>query len=151
MSNSATAWTVAHKAPRPMGFSRQGYWGGLPFPFSRGSSPPRDQAQVSHIAGRRFTIWATREASYSGGQLLHYEQQPCPSISWSPLLLLQTPMPLRITNCGVETDSAQCCFSPVIHFRGETLPRGEPVKRNDTKCVMAPVVLCPGAQHISLF
>ena len=32
------------------------------FPFSRGSSPPRDQTQVSHIAGRFSTIWATREA-----------------------------------------------------------------------------------------
>ena len=29
--------------------------------FSRGSSQPRDQTQVSHITGRRFTIWATRE------------------------------------------------------------------------------------------
>ena len=32
------------------------------FPFSRRSSQPRDQAQVSHIAGRFFTSWATREA-----------------------------------------------------------------------------------------
>ena len=30
--------------------------------FSRGSSWPRNQAQVSCIASRRFTIWATREA-----------------------------------------------------------------------------------------
>ena len=30
--------------------------------FSRGSSWPRDQTQVSCIAGRRFTLWATREA-----------------------------------------------------------------------------------------
>ena len=29
--------------------------------FSRGSSQPRDQTQVSRIVGRRFTIWATRE------------------------------------------------------------------------------------------
>ena len=29
--------------------------------FSRGSSWPRDWTQVSHIAGRRFTIWATRK------------------------------------------------------------------------------------------
>ena len=29
--------------------------------FSRWSSQPRDQTRVSHIAGRRFTIWATRE------------------------------------------------------------------------------------------
>ena len=29
------------------------------FPFSRGSSWPRDRTQVSHIAGRFFTSWAT--------------------------------------------------------------------------------------------
>ena len=28
----ATPWTVAHQAPLPMGFSRQEYWSGLPFP-----------------------------------------------------------------------------------------------------------------------
>ena len=33
--------------------------------FSRGSSWPRDWTQVSCIAGRLFTIWATREAHYS--------------------------------------------------------------------------------------
>ena len=30
-------------------------------PFSRGSSQPRDQTQVSSIAHRFFTIWATQE------------------------------------------------------------------------------------------
>ena len=33
-------------------------------PFSRGSSQFRDRTQVSCIAGRVFTIWATREALY---------------------------------------------------------------------------------------
>ena len=28
----ATLWTVAHQAPPSMGFSRQEYWNGLPFP-----------------------------------------------------------------------------------------------------------------------
>ena len=32
------------------------------FSFSTGSSQPRDQTQVSLIAGRFFTSWATREA-----------------------------------------------------------------------------------------
>ena len=32
------------------------------FPFSRGSSQPRDQIQVSRITGEFFIIWATREA-----------------------------------------------------------------------------------------
>ena len=31
------------------------------FPFSRGPSQPKDQIQVSHIAGRFFTSWVTRE------------------------------------------------------------------------------------------
>ena len=35
--------------------------------FSRGSSRPRDQIQVSHIAGRFFTIWATRETWLTRG------------------------------------------------------------------------------------
>ena len=32
------------------------------FAFSTGSSQPRDQTQVPHIAGRFFTSWAIREA-----------------------------------------------------------------------------------------
>ena len=32
------------------------------FPFSKGSSQPRDQTQVSRIAGGFFTSWATSEA-----------------------------------------------------------------------------------------
>ena len=28
----ATPWTVAHQAPLSMGFSRQEYWSGFPFP-----------------------------------------------------------------------------------------------------------------------
>ena len=32
------------------------------FSFSRGSSQPKDQTQVSRIEGRFFTSWATREA-----------------------------------------------------------------------------------------
>ena len=36
--------------------------------FSRRSSQPRDRTQVSHIAGRFFTVWATREAQeYQSG------------------------------------------------------------------------------------
>ena len=32
VSDSATPWTVAHQTPLSMGFSRQEYWSGLPFP-----------------------------------------------------------------------------------------------------------------------
>ena len=42
----ATPWTIQF-----MEFSRSVYWSGLAFPFSRGSSQPRDGTQVSCIAG----------------------------------------------------------------------------------------------------
>ena len=35
------------------------------FPFSRGSSQPRDRTQVSCITGKFFTSWATREATWT--------------------------------------------------------------------------------------
>ena len=40
----------------------------LAIPFSRGSSWPRDWTRVSYIAGRFFTVWATREAQLLLGQ-----------------------------------------------------------------------------------
>ena len=42
---------------------------GLAMPPSKGSSRPRDQTQVSCIAGRLFTIWATRELKVKTAQL----------------------------------------------------------------------------------
>ena len=38
MSDSVASWTVAHHAPLSMGFPRQEYWSGLPFP-SPGNLP----------------------------------------------------------------------------------------------------------------
>ena len=57
MDGSLPGFSV-HRIPR------QKYWSGLwqPISFSRGPSQPRDWTRVSHTAGRRFTIWATREA-----------------------------------------------------------------------------------------
>ena len=37
----ATPWTVAHQAPPSMGFSRQEYWSGVPFPFPEDLPDPR--------------------------------------------------------------------------------------------------------------
>ena len=33
-------WTVAHQAPMSMGFSKQEYWSGLPFPSPRDRPDP---------------------------------------------------------------------------------------------------------------
>ena len=56
-------------------------------PFFRGSSWPRDRTQVSSIAGRFFTIWASREA-----QIVDYFHIKAPNCgflgirAWSMLL-----------------------------------------------------------------
>ena len=55
----ATLWTVAYQAPPSMGFSRQEYWSGLPFP------PPGDlpnsgiKPSSPALAGRFFTTELT--------------------------------------------------------------------------------------------
>ena len=41
--------------------------------FSRGSSRPGDQTWVSRIVGRRFTVWATREALSARKKALKYD------------------------------------------------------------------------------
>ena len=61
----ATPWTVAHQAPLSMGFSRQEYWSGLPFP-SPGDLPgpgiePRSpslqaDALTSEPPGKPFVV-----------------------------------------------------------------------------------------------
>ena len=56
-------------------------------PFSRGSSQPRDQTQVSCTAGGFFISWATREAQD------YWSGQPIPS-------------PLDLPNPGIELGSS---------------------------------------------
>ena len=74
MSDSVTPWTVAHQAPPSMGFSRQEYWNGLPFP-SPGDLPdpgikPRSpalqaDALTSEPPGKPLSLpyanWASQE------------------------------------------------------------------------------------------
>ena len=64
----ATLWTVARQASLSMGFSRQEYWSGLPYP-PPGDLPNAGIEPVSltsrALAGRFFTTGATWEASGS--------------------------------------------------------------------------------------
>ena len=63
MSNSLQPRDCSlYQAPLSMGFSRLRILERVAISSSRGSSWPRDQTLVSHIAGRHLTLWATREA-----------------------------------------------------------------------------------------
>ena len=63
----ATLWTVAHQAPLSMGFSRQEYWSGLPFPspgdlLNPGIEPTSLMSPA--LADRFFTASITWELMY---------------------------------------------------------------------------------------
>ena len=81
MSDSATTWTVAYQAPPSMGFSRQEFWNGLPFP-SPGDLPdpeiePRSlalqaDALLSEPPGKPCLVLAVGKLGFAliGGALL---------------------------------------------------------------------------------
>ena len=61
----ATPWTVAHQVPLSMGFSRQEYWSGLPFPSPEDLPNPGIKPvslTSSALAGEFFTTSAPWEA-----------------------------------------------------------------------------------------
>ena len=53
IQGSSVHWIFQARVPKRVAIS-----------FPRRSSRPRDRTQVSHTAGGRFTIWATRAATY---------------------------------------------------------------------------------------
>ena len=59
----ATLWTVAYQAPQSMGFSRQEYWNGLPFPFPGDLPNPGIEPGLPHC---RQTLY---HLSYQGSHL----------------------------------------------------------------------------------
>ena len=96
----AAPQTMVHQAPLPMGFSRQVYWSGFPFP-TPGDLPNPGIEPTSPVspalAGRFFTHCATWKASCMGFLLFSHPQpcaEPCTTahqaslsftISWSLL------------------------------------------------------------------
>ena len=51
----ATPWTVACQAPLTLGFSREEYWSGLPFPPPRDLPHPGTEPTSPALAGRFST------------------------------------------------------------------------------------------------
>jgi len=68
-----------------VGFSRQKYWSGLPFPSPGDLPNPGIERASPALAGRFFTIWATREAPQV---MLIYGQVDCLSHGdWTRVLI----------------------------------------------------------------
>ena len=56
VSNSETPWTVVRQAPLSMGFSRQEYWSGLPFPYPGDLSNPGIERVCPAFAGNHICL-----------------------------------------------------------------------------------------------
>ena len=99
-------------------------------PFSRGSSPPRDRAQVSRIAGRFCAIWGTRVNGQEGllmdsrGGVLcgwgpDFLQGGLPALG-SPYSLLCCDLPLMSPCTAVGWNACLLFFLGVNSSRRET-------------------------------
>ena len=60
----ATLWMVAHQAPLSMGFSRQEYWSGLPFPSPGDLPDPEIEPASPALAREFFTTAAPWSSEY---------------------------------------------------------------------------------------
>ena len=67
----ATPWTVAHQAPLSMGFFRQEYWSGLPFPSPGDLPDPGVESASPVLAGGFFTTEPLGKAMKLGNRA-HY-------------------------------------------------------------------------------
>ena len=74
-----TPWTLACQASLSMGFHRQEYWNGLPFPSPGGSSRPRDQTCISWHWEGDF-LWLSHQGSPPRGVRLVLMQCICGSM-----------------------------------------------------------------------
>ena len=84
--DSAAPWTATCQAPLSMGILQARILEWIAMPSSRGSSQLRDQTQVSCLAGRLFTIRATRKPKNTG---------------MGSLSLLQVIFPIQESNQGL--------------------------------------------------
>ena len=74
VSNSAVPWTVARQAPLSMGFSRQEYWSGLPFPPSGGLPNPGMEPTSLKSAALASKFLTTTRAIWEAQKLQPQEE-----------------------------------------------------------------------------
>ena len=101
----ATPWTVSRQDPLSMGFPRQLAW--VAMPFSRGSSPPRDQTWVSpHCRQILYHLSHPGSLQYIMGGSLYLQMKKwfytsstsCTTILSQSMHVLRSSISLRIRN-----------------------------------------------------
>ena len=106
-----TPWTVASRAPLSMGFSRQEYWSGLPFPPPRdlsnpGIEPTSPALQVGSFLPYPPRIRRPPVLGTVSAQVLGWFD--CKSLAWFPWVIIFTPL-INSWMAGVPSICC-CCF-----------------------------------------
>ena len=114
------------------------------FPFPKGSSQPRDQTQVSHIAARFFTSWATREALWNSE---NYKMKPT-SASWMEVVFF-FPL-LQYTRYIIYPGPLKNEWLPkLFEFTEKSFPKIKPVfPPAMTSTIWLRILLLPVTSHV---
>ena len=127
MSNSfVTPWTIAHWSPLSMGFPKQEYWSGLPFPSS--GDLPHPGIKPKSLA------WQADSLSLS-----HWEAQGKPENS---LLFFDISLLLHGTSGWTFPSGAALVPGQVVHC---TRQASERTSRGETPSLFCSLGLVPGA------
>ena len=103
-----------------MEFSRPEYWSWVAFPFSRGSSQPRDWTKVSLTAGGFFISWARRDAQeyWSGSLSLLQQIFLTQELNWGLLHCRQT-----LYQLNYQGNTNNILSEKELHFQKKKLVR----------------------------
>ena len=130
-----TAWTIAQKAPLSMGFARQEYWSGLPFPLLGNIPYPEMKPRSPALAGRFFTTsttWETLQGLVQSGLIVDFKQK----IGSCLIAPSQEHQTLDSGGPGSPPRFPSPCFSGhllcSLHRRTNPLPRPQPA--NPCRC-----------------
>ena len=109
-----TPWTVAHQAPPSVGFFRQEYWSGLPFPSPGDLPDPGIKPKSPAVAGGSFTTEPLRKPTTQ----LRHPQIPKMKLKNSVQLNLQSAgvplIPFQVINVALGDWLAAFCLLPIF-------------------------------------
>ena len=128
---SVTPWTVAYWVSLSLGSLQARTLQGVAMPSCKRPSQPRDQPQVSRIAGGFFTNWATSGAQeyWSGYPIPSSGELPDPGIEPGSLAFLVVSLPAELpgkplyVSCFMLMHFVYILFIPVVTKKVPSRPQ----------------------------
>ena len=130
----AALWTVAHQAPPSMGFSRQEYWSGLPFPFPGDLPDPGIEPRSSALQADALPLEPSGKASISMSMFLSC----CVGVVFTLFLTIMPDYGLRVKITMAE---AHCIYSLLTNYFYIVFLKTKPIVKPDNwpKIILYPL------------